>query len=83
MEVTALPLLMESVDPRFVLDIVASIDPRFLAVLDRLEVRNRVVGLYCEAELAELSPAQLSLLTERDVDTLARIIGEGPVLAAA
>jgi hypothetical protein len=81
--VTALPLLVESVNPRFVLDVVASIDPRLLAVLDRLEVRGRVVGLYSEAELAELSAAELALLTERDVDTLARIAAQEALALAA
>lgn len=71
MKATALPLLMESVDPRFVRDVAASIEPRLVAVLERLGVRDRVLGLYCEAELGELSPTELDLLTERDVDTLA------------
>lgn len=48
MEPNALPLLMETVDPRFVSDVVASIDPRLMAVLERLDVRDRVVGLYAE-----------------------------------
>jgi hypothetical protein len=71
-----LPLLMETVDPQFVLDVVASIDPRLLAVLDRLALRDRVVGLYCEAELGELSAVELDLLTDRDVETLAGLVAE-------
>jgi len=83
MESNALPLLMETVNPRFVLDVVASIDPRLLAMLDRLALRDRVVGLYCEAELGELSAVELDLITERDVDTLAGIAAREAFALAA
>lgn len=60
MEHQALPLLMETVNPQFVRDVVSRIDPRLLAALEGLSVRDRVIGLYCEAELAELSPAEVA-----------------------
>lgn len=37
------------------------------AVQEWLDVRDRVVGLCCEAELAELSAVELDLLSERDI----------------
>lgn len=79
-----LPLLMETVNPRFVREVAASVDPRLVAVLKRLSVWDRALGLYAEAELADLTPAEIANLPidDRDLETLA-VIARASTCSAA